>query len=96
MVILNDILVSVRMPESLLLKLKKLTEKEHFMDVSEEIRSITRKNWFKFTHPELTVIEKLRKDVLNEVKNKNEKEITKRVIKELNEIKKEIKKEGDK
>ena len=93
---MNDILVSVRMPESLLSKLRELAEKDHFMDVSEEIRSITRKNWFRFTHPELMVIERLRKDVLNEVKKKSEKEITKRVIKELNEIKKEIKKEGDK
>ena len=93
---MNDILVSVRMPESLLSKLRELAEKDHFMDVSEEIRSITRKNWFRFTHPELMVIERLRKDILNEVKKKSEKEITKRVIKELNEIKKEIKKEGDK
>jgi len=93
---LNDVLVSVRMPESLLLELKKLAEKEHFMDISEEIRSITRKNWFKFTHPELMVIEKLREDISTEVKKKSEKEITKRVINELNEIKKEITKEGGK
>ena len=93
---MNDVLVSVRMPESLLLELKKLAEKEHFMDISEEIRSITRKNWFKFTHPELMVIEKLREDISTEVKKKSEKEITKRVINELNEIKKEITKEGGK
>lgn len=83
------------MPESLLSKLKELAKKDYFMDVSEEIRSITRKNWFRFTHPELIVIERLRKDILNEVKKKSEKEITKRVINELNEIKKEIKKEGN-
>ena len=93
---MNDVLVSIRMPASLLSKLKEFAEKDHFMDVSEEIRSITRKNWFKFAHPELMVVERLRKDVLNEVKKKSEKEITKRVIKELNEIKKEIKKEGNK
>jgi len=93
---LNDVLVSVRMPAPLLLKLKKLAEKDHFMDVSEEIRSITRRNWFKFTHPELMELKRLRKDILNEVKKKSEKEITKRVIRELNEIKKEIKREGDK
>jgi len=92
---LNDVLVSVRMPKSLLLKLKEFSKKDHYMDVSEEIRSITRKNWFKFTHPELIEIERLRKDILNEAKKKSEKEITKRVIKELNEIKKEIKKGGD-
>ena len=90
---MSDVLVSVRMPESLLLKLKKLAEKEHFMDVSEEIRSITRKNWFKFAHPELMELKRLRKDILDEIKKKSEKEIIKRVIEELNEIKKEVKKE---
>jgi len=91
---LNEVLVSVRMPESLLSKLRELAEKDHFMDVSEEVRSITRKNWFKFAHPELIEVERLRKDILDGLKKKSEREITKRVLKELNEIKKEIKKEA--
>ena len=91
---MNDVLVSVRMPESLLSKLKELAKRDHFMDVSEEIRSITRKNWFKFTHPELIEVKRLRKDILDGLKKRSEREIAKKVIKELNEIKKEIKEEG--
>ena len=33
-------IVSVRMPSSLVQKLKELAEKNHFLDVSEEVRSI--------------------------------------------------------
>ena len=93
MVVLNDVLVSIRMPESLLSKLKELAEKDHYMDISEEIRSITRKNWFKSLYPELMEIKRLRKDIINEIKKKSQKEISKKVIGELNDIKDQIKKE---
>lgn len=92
---MNEVLVSVRMPESMLLKLKELAKKDHFMDLSEEIRSITRRKWMEFTNPELVEIQNLKKGILDEVKKKSESEIRKKVIKELNEIKKELKKEGD-
>ena len=93
MVILDDILVSIRMPESLFLKLKELVEKEHYMDVSEEIRSIVRQNWMKVMRPELLEIKRLRKDILDEIKKKSENEIAKKVAKELDEIKKKIREE---
>ena len=73
---MNEVLVSVRMPESLLLKLKELAEKQHYMDVSEEIRSIVRKNWFKSLYPELLEIKRLRQDILDEIKKKSEKEVS--------------------
>jgi metal-responsive CopG/Arc/MetJ family transcriptional regulator len=37
---MTDSVVSVRMPSSLVQKLKSLSEKNHFMDVSEELRSV--------------------------------------------------------
>lgn len=37
-----DSIVSVRMPSSLVQKLKLLSKENHFMDVSEELRSIIR------------------------------------------------------
>ena len=37
-----DSIVSVRMPSSLVQKLKELSRENHFLDVSEEIRSIIR------------------------------------------------------
>ncbi|MBN2053030.1 hypothetical protein JW756_05995 [Candidatus Woesearchaeota archaeon] len=35
-------IVSVRMPSSLVQKLKELAKENHFLDVSEEVRSITK------------------------------------------------------
>jgi len=37
-----DSIVSVRMPSSLVQKLKNLSQENHFLDVSEEVRSIIR------------------------------------------------------
>ncbi len=87
---MNEVLVSVRMPETLFFKLKELAEKEHCLDVSEELRSIIRKNWLKAANPELFEIKKLKDGILNEVKKKSKNEITKKVIEELNDIKKRI------
>lgn len=81
------------MPSSMLVELKRLAEKEHYMEVSEEIRSILRKNWFKYTHPELLEIQRLRKEIVTELSKTSQKEITKQVIKELDDIKKMVKKE---
>ena len=58
MISLNEVLVSVRMPESLFSKLKELAEKEHCLDVSEELRSIIRKEWLKATNPDRDYIAK--------------------------------------
>lgn len=91
---MNEVLVSIRMPRSMLLKLKELAKKDHFMDLSEEIRSITRKKWLSSTNPELFEIQNLRKDIIKEVKKKSKNEIRKKIINELNEIKKDLKKEG--
>ncbi|MFH1642054.1 MAG: hypothetical protein ABIC04_04090 [Nanoarchaeota archaeon] len=93
---MSDVLVSVRMPESLLSKLKELAEKEHYMDVSEKIRSITRKNWLKSMYPELAEVARLRKDIMDEIRKKSEKEVTKKVVSELNEIKNQLKIEASK
>ena len=42
---MNDSVVTVRMPKGLLLDLKDLTEKHNYMDISEAIRSILRKEY---------------------------------------------------
>jgi len=91
---MNDIMVSIRIPESLLLELKDLAEKEHYMDVSEEVRSIIRDEWLHFKQPELEELKKLREDIKKELKTKKEKVVMKEVTEELEKIKKEIKEEG--
>jgi len=41
----TDIIVSIRMPYSLANELKRLAKSAHFMDTSEEIRSIVRQKF---------------------------------------------------
>jgi len=90
---MNDIMVSIRLPESLLLELKTLAEKNHYMDISEEIRSIVRTKWMHFKQPELMELRKLKEEIKTELKKKREKLVRLELINELEEIKKEIKKE---
>ena len=44
---MNDSVVTVRMPKGLVEDLNKLIEKQHYMDLSEAIRSILRKEYLK-------------------------------------------------
>jgi len=39
---MKDLIISVRMPASLVKELKELSEKNHYMDLSEELRSVLR------------------------------------------------------
>lgn len=40
-----DVIVGVRMPRKLLLALKRVSEKRHFLDTSEAVRSMVRQRW---------------------------------------------------
>lgn len=42
---MNNILVSLRLPKTLVDELKLISEKQHFMDVSEAVRSILRQSY---------------------------------------------------
>ena len=46
---MNDVIVSVRMPKGLSEELKQLAKHDHFMDVSEAVRSILRHQFLKRT-----------------------------------------------
>ena len=91
---MDDVMVTVRMPKSLAYRLKDLTKERHFMDLSEQVRSIVRKNWMAYTNPELSLIKKLREDIGYEIKKKSAKRIQLEVARELEKIKAQLKKEG--
>jgi Arc/MetJ-type ribon-helix-helix transcriptional regulator len=46
-----DQIVSVRMPISLIEELKSLSHENHFLDVSEEVRSLLRAEWLEDRSP---------------------------------------------
>ncbi len=91
---MNDVMVSIKIPESLLSELKNLVEKEHYMDISESIRSIVRDEWLHFKQPELMELKKLKDEMMTELKKKREKIVRLEIIKELEQIKEGIKQEG--
>jgi Arc/MetJ-type ribon-helix-helix transcriptional regulator len=91
---MNDIMVSIRMPQSLLLELKELVKKQHFLDLSEQIRSIVRKKWIQYSQPELYELKKLREEIQEEIKKRSIIKVREEVNKELNKIKDQLKKEG--
>jgi Arc/MetJ-type ribon-helix-helix transcriptional regulator len=61
--LIADKIVSVRMPESLVNDLKDLSIKNHYLDVSEEIRSILREKWISYTDPYSSELKKIRKNL---------------------------------
>jgi len=85
-------MVSIRMPSSLIQEIKKLSSKQHFMDVSELIRSVVREKWIQTTNPHLYELKKLRQDIESELKKNIIKKTQQQVIVELKKIKDQIKK----
>ena len=90
----NDIIVAIRMPKSLAWEIKELAKRQHFLDVSEEVRSIVRQKWLSYSAPELFELKKLREGIEKEIKQKSITKIREEVAKELEKIKGQLKKGG--
>ena len=88
---MNDVMVSIRMPKALVEELKLLAKTQHFLDVSEEVRSIVRKKWDSHVNPEIYQLQKLSHDIGSEVRKKSEKRIQQEIAKELEKIKLQLK-----
>lgn len=84
-----DQIVSVRMPVSLVNELKNISEKNHFLDVSEAIRSIIRERWTEYQDPYSVRLEEIRKKVVKATvpsKITALKKDLKKLLESLNEI----------
>ena len=86
----NNLLVSVRMPKSLFAALQKLSEKNHFLDVSEQVRSIVRDRWQEAKEPQAYQIKKLRKEISHALAKKTEEKAQQQLVKELERIKQDL------
>ena len=87
-------MVSARMPKSLVKELKQLVKEQHYLDLSEQIRSVLRKKWIQYTNPQLYEIKELRKDISKEVKKRSVEKVQEQVNKELKKISERLKKGG--
>ncbi|MBI2541863.1 hypothetical protein HYV80_04090 [Candidatus Woesearchaeota archaeon] len=91
---MNDVMVSIRMPKALVAELKELAQSHHFLDLSEEVRSIVRQKWLRHAAPELFELKKLREEIEKEIKRKSVKKLQQQVANELEKIKTQLKQEG--
>ncbi len=57
---MDDVIVSVRMPASLAKELRRLAQDNHFLDVSEELRSIIREKSQQYLDPYGTELRRFR------------------------------------
>ena len=86
----NNALVSIRIPQSLFLELQKLSEKNHFLDISEQVRSIVRDRWQEAKDPQAYHIKQLRKEISQALANKTEEKAQQQLVKELERIKEDL------
>lgn len=61
-----DRVISVKMPGSLIEALRNLQAEHHYLDLSEQLRSIVREKCLEFTNPYLKEIKRVRKDIASE------------------------------
>ena len=88
---MDDIIVSIKIPEQMYERLKELVKEGNFLDTSEGVRSIVRDKWLEFQNPELSEIKNLREEIKNKLVKKSEKTVKKEVIEELRKIKELLK-----
>ena len=90
---MNDVLVTIRIPEAMLQELRKAAQHDHFMDISEAVRNIIRKNWAASSDPYLYELRKLREEISAGVKEKSRKMAERMIVEELKKIKRVLKDE---
>jgi Arc/MetJ-type ribon-helix-helix transcriptional regulator len=60
-------MISVRIPSSLVDELRDVSQKDHFMDLSEAVRSIIRKRWMSAKDPLSVRIDHLREEIIGNI-----------------------------
>ena len=68
-------MISVRIPVSLVKELKEISKKDHFLDLSEAVRTIIRNNWKKQKDPLAYQVRNLRKEISENINKKNQQEL---------------------
>ena len=67
---MSERVISVKMPASLVKELRGLTAEHHYIDLSEQVRSVVRQKCLKYTAP-YADISQLRTDLEQQIKSTN-------------------------
>jgi len=88
---MKDIMISVRVPSGLVKELKELTEKNHYLDLSEHMRSIIREKSMQFAEPYRYELSKMREQMESKISSNKAIEEKKKLVEELRNIIQELK-----
>lgn len=88
---MTDVIVSIRFPQSILSELKTTAKKQHYMDLSELIRSVARKKWENATQP--YSLSGISNDIVEDVKDIARQKSESLLADELKRIKERLKNE---
>lgn len=88
---MTDTIVSIRMPRSLAQELKRLAHQNHYLDVSEEIRSIVRQKAQSYFDPYSAELRRFRIELEKERSTKSKEKTT--LAKDLERIARQLKDE---
>ena len=83
---MKDTIVSIRLPRALVLELKEIAEKNHYLDLSEQIRTIIRKKCEEYTEPYKHEVQKMREQLEDNIKKSKEMKDRDKLIEELQKI----------
>ncbi|MBS3119884.1 hypothetical protein J4475_03610 [Candidatus Woesearchaeota archaeon] len=72
---MNEVLLSLRIPESLARELAALIKQKHFMDLSDEVRSIIRDQWIISQDPLRGEIQELKRTLTTRLGEKKQQEL---------------------
>jgi Arc/MetJ-type ribon-helix-helix transcriptional regulator len=88
----RETIVSVRMPRTLVQELRILAAKNHYMDLSEELRSVIREKCLQYIEPYQHELKKIREEIEKEFLTKKTIDNKKQLIQDLKRIVEELKK----
>lgn len=88
---MKDVMISVRVPSGLLKELKDLTEKNHYLDLSEHTRAIIREKSMQYVEPYKYELSKMRDQMEKKISDNKALEEKKKLVEELKDIIKGLK-----
>jgi len=79
-------MISVRIPARMIQELREAAKEDHYLDLSEAVRSIVRDEWMKHRDPFAFHLQHLRKEISENLNQRKQEEL----IKELEKIRDNI------
>ena len=89
---MKDTVLSIRLPSTLVQELKVLAQENHYLDLSEQIRTVIRQKCEQYGEPYKYEVQKMRNQLEQSLSATKETEDKEKIIQELERIMMELKK----